>query len=143
LFTYEDFRHKIRISLAGRAAEEIAFGFDGISSGSRADLEDCAQLSIKAFAFWGFAPSMNDIEASASNLAILLDDPSPSENLHYEMLTRKFLADEYKAAVKILNENRTLLDAITDRLLRDSVLEQSEIADLYAAHVGQASGAQT
>ena len=135
LFTYADFRHKIRISLAGRAAEEIAFGFDGISSGSRSDLRRCARLSDGAFTFWGFAPGMNDIETSASNLAVLIDDPSPSENLHYETLTRKFLADEYKASVNILSENRALLDAITDRLMRDSILEQCEIAELYAAHV--------
>lgn len=142
LFTYADFLHKIRISLAGRAAEEITFGFDGISDGSRADLENCAKLSSKGFAYWGFAPNMNDVEASASNLAVIVGDPSPSEMLHIEALQRNFLAGEYKAAVKILNEHRTLLDTIADRLMRDSVLDQGEIAEIYAAHVGQVCAAQ-
>ena len=142
LFTYADFRHKIRISLAGRAAEEVAFAFDGLSSGSMSDLENCTKLAARAFAFWGFAPNMNDAETSASNLAVIVDDASPSEMLHSETLMRKFLADEYKASVKILNENRALLDAIADRLMRDSVLDQGEIAELYAAHVGQSSDAQ-
>lgn len=135
LFTYADFRHKIRISLAGRAAEEIAFGFDGISDGSRTDLENCAKLASRAFADWGFAPDMGDAETSASNLAVILGKASHSEMLHNETLVRKFLADEYKTAVRMLTEHRTLLDAIADRLLRDSVLDQGEIAELYAAHI--------
>ncbi len=135
LFTYADFRHKIRISLAGRAAEETAFGFDGISDGSKADLENCAELASRAFADWGFAPGMGDAETSASNLAVILGKASHSEMLHNETLIRKFLADEYKAAVKILEANRALLDAIAERLLRDSVLDQGEIAELYAAHL--------
>lgn len=138
LFTYADFRHKIRISLAGRAAEEVTFGFNGISDGSRADLENCTKLAARAFADWGFAPNMNDAETSASNLAVILGGASPSEMLHNETLVRKFLAVEYKIAVKILNENRALLDAIADRLMRDSVLDQGEIAELYTAYVGQA-----
>jgi ATP-dependent Zn protease len=133
--TYANFRHKIRISLAGRAAEEVAFGFDGISDGSRSDLENCVQLSSRAFACWGFAPNMNDAKTSGSNLAVILGEPSPSEMLHNETLTRKFLASEYAIAVKILSENRALLDAIADRLMRDSVLNQGEIAELYAAHI--------
>ncbi len=143
LFTYADFRHKIRISLAGRAAEEVAFGFDGISDGSRADLENCSRLASRAFADWGFAPNMNDAETSASNLAVIVGDASHSEMLHNETLIRKFLADEYKAAVKILSEHRALLDAIADRLVRDSVLDQGEIAELYAAHVNGICNAQS
>lgn len=135
LSTYADFRHKIRVSLAGRAAEEIAFGFDRVSDGSSADLERCSSLASRAFSCWGFAPGMNDAETSASNLAVVRGDASPSEMLHNETLVRKFLADEYKAAVRILGENRVLLDTIAERLLRDSVLDQGEIAELYAAHV--------
>jgi ATP-dependent Zn protease len=77
---------------------------------------------------------MNDAETSASNLAVVRDDPSPSENLHNETLVRKFMADEYRNAVRILREHRPLLDAIADRLMRDSVLDQHEIAELYAAY---------
>ena len=133
-FTYADFRHKIRILLAGRAAEEVALGFDLICSGSSADLERSSKLASRAFAYWGFAPGMNDAETSASNLAVVRDAPSPSENLHNETLVRKFLADEYRNAVRILREHQPLLDAITERLMRDSVLDQHEIAELYAAY---------
>lgn len=135
LFTYADFRHKIRIALAGRAAEEVALGFDWISDGSSTDLDNCCRLASRAFADWGFAPGMNDAEISASNLAVVRGDASPSENLHNETLVRKFLANEYKAAIGILTEHRPLLDAIADRLMRDSVLDQREIAALYAAHL--------
>lgn len=143
LFTYADFRHKIRVSLAGRAAEEVALGLDWISDGSSADLESCSKLASRAFAFWGFAPGMGDAETSASNLAVIVGDASPSENLHNETLVRKFLADEYRATVKTLTGNRALLDAIAGRLIRDSMLDQGEIAELYAAHLPERLSTRT
>ncbi len=139
LFTYADFRHKIRVSLAGRAAEEVALGFDWICNGSKSDLESCARLASKAFALWGFAPDMSTAEASASNLAAIVGNPTPSEYQHNEMLMHRFLTEEYKATVRALNENRPLLDAIADRLMRDSVLDQAELAELYAAHIGKSN----
>jgi cell division protease FtsH len=56
--TYADFRHQIRVRLAGRAAEELAFGPENISSGACGDLESVWKRSSRAFGRWGFAPDM-------------------------------------------------------------------------------------
>lgn len=80
---------------------------------------------------------MDDADASASNLAVVRDDPSPREKLHNEMLVRKFLANKYRNAVRILREHCSLLDAMAERLMRNSVLDQHGIAELYATHMEQ------
>lgn len=131
LHTYADFLHKVHISLAGRAAEEVVFGQNGISNGSRGDLKTCSKMSSRAFAQWGFAPQMNDVEGSANNLAVIIGEPTPSEFAYNETLTREFLATEYKKVVGMLVRHRGLLDAIADRLLLDSILEQGELLKLY------------
>lgn len=131
LHTYADFLHKVHISLAGRAAEEVVFGQNGISNGSRSDLRSCSKMSSRAFAHWGFSPQMNDVKSSASNLAVIIGEPTPSEFAYNETLTREFLATEYQKVVDMLIRHRGLLDAIADQLLQNSVLDQRELAALY------------
>ena len=133
--TYATFRHQIRIGLAGRAGEELAFGPESISNGASGDLESAWKKTSRAFALWGFAPDMTTPERSASNLAVIVGKPSPSEEAHLEGLTRQFLSDEYSAVLKQLAKHRPLLDAIADRLMRDPIVDQSELLELSQQHL--------
>jgi hypothetical protein len=131
-FTYLDLRHQVRISLAGRAAEEVVFGPELVSGGASGDLETCYRHASKAFYTLGFAPNMGAPGMSASNLAILVGTPSPSEFAHNEHLVRQFLATEYAQTLNLLQTNRPLLDAITDRLMWDPIVDQEELKALLA-----------
>jgi len=75
--TYADMRHKVRIGLAGRAAEELEFGPERVSNGSRDDLKKVTLSAGSAFAFWGFAPSMEQEGQSGSNLSLAGIDDNP------------------------------------------------------------------
>ena len=131
-FTYLDLRHQTRISLAGRAAEEVVFGAEQVSGGASGDLENCYRHVSNAFYNLGFAPDMGAPGASASNLAIVIGTPSPSEFAHNEHLVRQFLATEYMQILNLLQTNRPLLDAITDRLMWDPIVDQEELKTLMA-----------
>jgi hypothetical protein len=133
--TYATFRHQIRISLAGRAGEELAFGPENVSSGASGDLESAWRNSFNAFARWGFAPDMTSPESSASNVAIVVGDPSPSESAHIERLIRQFMSNEYCVVLKQLTEHRPLVDAIADRLMWDPIVDQSELLELSQQHL--------
>jgi hypothetical protein len=128
--TYASFRHQIRIGLAGRAAEELAFGPENISSGASGDLISAWKSAYNAFAHWGFAPGMTTPEKSSSNLAVVIGDPTPSEYAHVEGLIRQFLAEEYQHVLKRLADNRTLVDAIADRLMWDPIVDQDELREI-------------
>jgi cell division protease FtsH len=133
-YTYEDFCHSIRISLAGRAAEELVFGPTGVTNGARSDLESCTRQTGRAFALWGFAPAMETPGVSCSNLALVVGSASPSEQTHVEELSRRFLADEYNAVLALLTANRPLLDDIASRLETEAVLDQNELAEICAKY---------
>ena len=128
--TYASFRHQIRIGLAGRAAEELAFGPENVSSGASSDLGSAWNSANCAFARWGFAPGMTTPEKSASNLAVVVSNPTPSEYAHVEGLIRQFLAEEYQHVLKRLADNRSLLDAIADRLMWDPIVDQDELKEI-------------
>ena len=129
--TYAKFRHLIRVSLAGRAAEELAFGPEHVTNGATSDLEACFRRSSQAFMNYGFAPDMASSRASGSNLAVVVGQPSPSEFAHIEELVRKFLAVQYAEVLKILTKNKNLLDAVAERMLWDPVVDQSELKEIW------------
>ena len=132
--TYRDIVHQIRILLAGRAAEHLYAGAQNISTASTTDLERATRSATKSFALYGFALDMTDAESTSSNLAVVIGTPSSSEYAHVESLTRRFLAREYQSVLELLTINRPLLDAIADRLVRESVIEQAELAELVDMH---------
>lgn len=132
--TYADFRHYIRICLSGRAAEELVFGAERVSSGASGDLADVWKRSHRAFSRWGFAPQMEQANVSGSNLAVIVGDATPTEFEHVEGLIRQFLAIEYAVVLKCLADNQGLLNAITERLLRDAILDQAELSAICQLH---------
>ena len=137
--TYHDFRRDIRVSLAGRAAEELLVGAEHVSSGASGDLESVARQMFKAFARWGFAPFMEKAGQSESNLSLVLGEPTPSEYEHVEKLSRMFVAKEYLIVIEQLTKHRHLLDDVASRLLWDPVVDQDELIEICCKHNVQIS----
>ncbi len=133
--TYQGFRHSIRVSLAGRAAEDVVLGPERISSGARSDLENATRLASQAFALWGYAPSMEEEGQSATNLAVIVGEPSASELVHFETLVREFLAAEYTVVKSMISANRSYLCAIADRLMWDPILDQKGLFEISQEHL--------
>jgi cell division protease FtsH len=132
--TYVQFRHDIRVDLAGRAAEELVFGPENVSNGASGDLESAWKCSARAFGRWGFAPGMTDRAASASNLAVFVGDPSSTESAHVEALVRRFLTEEYGVVMTLLESNRHFLDELAKRLMYDPIVDQNELAEMVKLH---------
>jgi hypothetical protein len=128
--TYAKFRHSIRVSLAGRAAEEAVFGAEHVTNGAAADLLNCFRASAEAFTHFGFAPNMERKGVSGSNLAVVVGGPSRSEYQRMETLVRGFLAVEYVVVCRMLGRHRRLLDAVAKRMLWDPVVDQAELQQI-------------
>lgn len=143
--TYADMRYKVRVGLAGRAAEELLCGPELVSNGSREDLKKVTLCAGSAFSFWGFAPAMDKEGQSGSNLAVsgINDDPfTVSEAAHTEALVRAFLATEYEVVMELLRTHRALLDAIAERLLADAVVGQEALEGMVREHASVGTAAQ-
>ena len=128
--TYLDFRHHIRLALAGRAGEQILVGPGKVSNGAISDLSGATEFSKCAFGSFGFAPGMDDPANAGANLAVIGGDASPSEVARLETLVRGFLESEYRTVMQMLLEHRPMLDAIADRLMWDAIVDQDELMTL-------------
>jgi len=128
--SFSDYRHRVRISLAGRAAEELMYGPTNVCIGARQDLINATRLALDMFVGYGFAPDMDQPGQSASNLAILPDELPADETVRSYALVRNFLAAEYAEVLRQLTENRPLVEAIKKRLMVDPVVDQDELKDL-------------
>lgn len=131
--SYTAFCNQIRIMLAGRAAEEVLSGPSAISSGASADLASATRMAHHAFGILGFAPDMDNENASASNLAVALSEEDLARD-HERLsgLVRAFLAREYAETRTLLITNRSLLDALADRLLNDPIVDREEMRAIFA-----------
>lgn len=133
---FRQFQGLIRVGLAGRAAEELLLGAEGVSAGAQSDLRSATGLSMHCFAHYGYAPNMLDSGGSGSNLVVWnLDQASQFERVHD--MVRQWLATEYAAVKQLLAQHRALLDAIAQALLVDPVQDQEELTALWLAHGGR------
>ena len=135
--TYQQFRTRIRILLAGRAGEEIAVGVSHISDGASSDLEQATRYASRFFAKCGFAPQMDQPGKSGVNLYVIIQPVSDSEQAQLEVLVREFLQEEYNSILKILVDNIKLMDAVAKRLLSDPIVDQSELSLIYSDYQSQ------
>ena len=130
--SYKDYRQRIRINLAGRAAEEILLGHENVSvRGSSSDLETASSMCGEMFGFSGISPEMEDENKSGSNLLVVLNDPTPSEHSRVEKISQIYLEKQYLIVKDILNKNLKVLNAIAKQLQNKFVLSQEEIYQIY------------
>ncbi|QWE07902.1 hypothetical protein [Polynucleobacter ibericus] len=129
--TFKSLRHKIRIQLAGRAAEEIFYGPENISAwGPRSDLVNATRNAKKLIAICGFSSNMECRESNTENLAVIDEDASPAEDAYVVKKVRQLLAQEYKVVRSIIEANQSLAIKIQKELLKKTVLSQAELKNL-------------
>jgi len=128
--TYLNFKRDIRVSLGGRAGEEILVGPERITNGASSDLASATNSAKRAFQYWGFCPAMDTPGKSEANLCVISDPPTSSELQHIEKMVRDFLAQEYKIVRDKLIANKLLLDEVANHLMRDNVVDQDELAEI-------------
>ena len=132
--TYLNFRRDIRVSLGGRAGEEILVGPEKITNGASSDLISATNSARRAFQYWGFSPSMDAPGKSEANLSVISDPPTPSELQYIENMVRDFLSEEYKIVREKLKANKPLLDDVANHLMKDHIMDQDELGEICKKH---------
>ena len=124
--------HKIRVMLAGRAAEHLVLGVDATSAaGASADLDEATGLALHMFANWGIALGTGTSAAQAANLVTVTNDGTPADNPRILRLARQCLQVEFMKTTEILRQHRTYLDRIVQALCQQDVLVQEDFERLW------------
>jgi cell division protease FtsH len=123
---------KIRVALAGRAAEEVVFG--EISTGAESDIQQLTQLARQMVGRWGMSEVIGPITVLPSDAAGPFlpgsADSSPATRALVDEEVRRIVDQAYREVVELLRRNRGKLDALASALLEHETLDG---ADAYAA----------
>jgi len=116
-YTRLDIENQIMVSLAGRAAEEIVFGQDQITTGASNDLERATMLARDYIGRYGMGDSL-------ANREVLMD--SSGLNQQCVLLLEKL----YEKTKSIICEKRELLSKVADALLQKETLHEDEFEEM-------------
>lgn len=131
---WRDIVFDVRVSLAGRAAEELLVGRERLGIGSQTDLKSATHDAVWMFGRYGFS-GHECSSGGGGNLAVFdWDAPSPSEKARLEDMVRGFLDQQYEHVLTLLAAHRQLLEAVAARLLEKPVLDQAELAAIWRAN---------
>jgi len=128
IHTEKEYRNRIVVGLAGRAAEEVVF--EEFGSGSSTDLRTATRLATEMVINWGMNRELGPISLGRERVDVFLGEEIVRRNEHSEELSRladqeirTLLMDAYEKAKEILTHHREALDR-----LAGEVLKQEEIA---------------
>ena len=124
----QDLLNNVRMTLGGRAAEEIIFGADKISSGAANDLYKVTgivkamvtQLGMTNVGMTQFIPT----EGNHSQLEKFFSDTTHQK---IDDKIEEIIQDEYKLAKEIIRNNKQELDLIVETLLILETIVKEEI----------------
>ena len=128
---------KIVTSLGGRAAEEIIFGKDNITTGASHDLQTVTRIARKMVTEWGMSEKMGNITYGKSNDNVFMGrdfghtrDYSEEIAAQVDAEVKNIVDNQYELAKKLLTENKDVMEAIVKVLLEKETLEESEVDEI-------------
>ncbi len=135
--------NRILIMMGGRAAEEVFYGKDGITTGAENDLQRATELAYKMVSMWGMSDRVGPIAVKRVNNPFLGGvsnsiDTSPDLLREIDEEVKKILTDAYQIAKRTIEEHKEPLKAVVKKLLeKESITceEFVEVLKLYGVEV--------
>lgn len=128
-------------ALGGRAAEEIIFGHEEVTSGAAGDLQQVSGMARQMVINYGMSDigpwSLLDPSAQSGDMIMrMLARNSVSESLSrsIDQAVRKISAEAYEVALKHISDNREAMDKIVEVLLEKETLTGDEFRSLLSKY---------
>jgi cell division protease FtsH len=138
-------KDQIVVALAGRAAEEIAFG--EITTGASSDLEQVSKLARAMVTRFGMSEKLGPMMFGQKEELIFLGreiaeqrDYSEAVAQEIDSEVRSIVTWAYDEAKRLIAENREKLDALAERLLEVETIDTDEFLALMQQSSKQKSG---
>ncbi len=140
------FISRIAMALGGRAAEEIIFGKDSITTGASNDLQKSTETARKMVTQWGMSEKLGTITYGKSEDNVFmgrdfghLKDYSEEIAAQVDEEVKRIITEQYEKAKKLLTENRDIMEAIVKVLLEKETLEEAEVDEIIKETVNNRS----
>ncbi len=128
---------KIAVSLGGRAAEEIVYGKDKVSTGASQDLINVTDMARKMVTAWGMSEKLGTMAYGKNQENVFMGrdfghQRDYSEQVAYEIdqEIKRIVDERYELAKQLLSENRDMLERISKELLDKETIDDKEFEEL-------------
>ena len=136
LYTKNDLLGKVDSLLGGRAAEEVVFGREEITTGASNDISRATDIVKRMITDYGMSERFKNVTLGKRGGGY--DSGEPSLVREFSEETQKYVDDEiarimderYNRAVQILSEHRPTLEYIAKRLLEIETMEGDEFSEI-------------
>lgn len=128
-------------ALGGRAAEEVIFGRDEVTTGASSDLMQVTNMAKQMVVNYGMSDigpwSLVDPQAASGDVVMrMMARNSMSEELQSSIdeQVKKIAAAAYEEALRHVRDNREAVDAIVEVLLEKETLAGEEMREILAQY---------
>ena len=135
IHTETEYRNRIAVGLAGRAAEEVMF--DEFGTGSSSDIRSATQMATEMVINLGMNRELGPISLGRERVDVFLGEELVRRNEHSEELSRLadneirgLLNESYKKAKDLLVQHRDALIALADEVLEKEEISGADLTTL-------------
>jgi cell division protease FtsH len=124
-YSENELRAKIRVSLGGRAAEELVFG--DATTGAESDIQQVTRIARGMVERWGMSEKVGFLAVAQEVQSPLLPGAEPVSEATQELIdteVRRIVDEEREATDRLLAGNRDRLDALAEALLERETLDE-------------------
>lgn len=127
LYSKRYLENRLAVALGGRAAEEIVFGEQNITTGAYSDMEEVQQLARAMIIDYGYSPKLGPVSWSSKDGYNKFSNSTVHEiDKEVIQLTKK----AYERSKNIISQNVGLFNDIAEQLYHKEVLNRAQIQDI-------------
>lgn len=123
------------VAMGGRAAEEMIFGYDLVTTGASSDISQATNMARNMITRWGLSDKIGTVDygqdESTKYYSSAKDFSEETAKL-IDSETKRIIEEALTKAKKILTEKKVDLEKLAQSLLEYETLSGDEIKDLLA-----------
>lgn len=127
----DELEQKIAMTMAGKAAEVMIYGENGVSNGPAGDIQQASQLARAMVMRWGMSDKVGPVDYSEAHEGYSGGTPGFSVSAETKALieseVRRIIEEGYKKACRVLTKNRVAFENLAQGLLKYETLSGEEI----------------
>jgi len=132
--TREQLEARLVMAYGGRAAEEIVFGRNRVTTGASSDIQQATSIARRYVTQWGLSDTIGPILVGDNEQELFLGREIQSRREVSEQTAqlvdsevKRVVMEAHARAVSVLTENRGLLDIVATQLLERETLTRDDI----------------
>ena len=129
----------LSVSMGGRVAEEIIFGYDKVSSGASSDIQYATNLARDMVTRWGMSDVLGPLQYAEADEEVFLgysrsrgSQMSNETAVMIDQEIKRIVEGGYNQAKKLLTKHKKQLHALAEALLEYETMSGDEIKALLA-----------